>query len=261
MEWWKLGILALVQGLTEFLPISSSGHLVIVEGLLFEHSDFFLRLSIALHAGTLVSILIYYHKAILYSVLQKPRVMGLIIAATIPTAIFGFTLKAIGEAYLESPFLAGCMLPITGLILIAAMKRPEGTIEYDGLTYLKAIVIGIAQSFALLPGISRSGTTIATGMALGLKPQAAGTFSFLIAIPAILGATVVEFLGSDASPAETSQAFLFQLTGAALFACVVGLFALKWLDNWLESRQLHYFAYWCIGLGFLVLIWQTYLLY
>lgn len=253
MTWPELLLLAVVQGITEFLPISSDGHLVVVEALLRLEKDI-LELNIILHAGTLLATVVVYGRR-LVRMLSDRRLVGLLIVGTLPAVLAGLPLRFFAESILESPLLAGAMLPISGLLLIVASRRPPGHLRYEDLTWRQALVIGLFQATALLPGVSRSGTTIASGLLVGLRRDAAATFSFLLAIPAVGGACCVETikLGLEGG-AQTPPEML--AVGAAV-SFVVGLGALWWLLRWLEGGKLHYFAYWLIPLGAAVLLWQV----
>ena len=255
MELWQIILLAVVQGATEFLPISSSGHLVIVEHLVDLQGNL-LALNVMLHAGTLGSILVYYRRSIL-ELLQDRRVIGLLAVGTIPAVAFGLTLLGIEKmtehSPLESPLVAGLMLPITGAMLLWMAGR-DGEREYPKLTYQQALLIGVFQAFAILPGISRSGSTIVAGLLVGLKRPAAATFSFLLAIPAITLATAREMfkLISDWDPTVRYDL----LAIGAVIAFFVGLAALWLVMRLLNQGRLYWFAFWCIPLGVGIVIWQ-----
>jgi undecaprenyl-diphosphatase len=252
VNWFELLLLAVVQGFTEFLPISSDGHLIIVEALLGVETDL-LELNIMLHAGTLLATIVVYWRRLI-AALGNPRLIGLLIVGTLPAVVIGLPLRFVGESILESPLLAGAMLPVSGLLLLIASRRQHGTLAYEDLTWRQALVIGLFQASALLPGVSRSGTTIASGLLVGLRRDAAATFSFLLAVPAVGGACLLETIkllkqGSVQTPPE-------MLVAGAAVSFVVGLIALAWLLRWLERGKLHYFAYWLIPLGIAVVAWQ-----
>ena len=250
-------ILAVVQGVTEFLPISSSGHLVIVESLLGKHENL-LDVNIVLHAGTLLSIFVFFWHRIWRLLGEDRRAVGLILVATLPVVIVGFPLKAYGESLLESPLVAGALLPVTGLMLIWVSRRPTGSTEYREMSYPAALVVGLFQAIAPLPGISRSGATITGGLAMGLKRDSAATFAFLLGIPAIGGPaliTLAKMLRSSPT-ADATATPLATLAIGFVVSFVVGLFALWWLLRWLEKGRLQWFAYWCIAVGIAVVFWQ-----
>ena len=257
-------ILAIVQGIAEFLPISSSGHLVILASILREisHSETLDRLSesatleIILHAGTLGSILVIFWRRILNLLSHDRRVIGLLVIGTIPAGIVGLTIKQWFEPIMKSTPLAATMLLVTGCMLILLGRLTPRAGDYQQMNWLGAFVVGCFQAFAILPGISRSGSTILGGRLLGLKDDDSITFSFLLAIPAILGATVLEV--RDLVEAEASGAVplvpTFVLLIGATVAFLVGIVALKWLIGWSRLGRLHWFAWWCFPVGILTLL-------
>lgn len=248
-------ILAIVQGIAEFLPISSSGHLVILGALIGEVNDS-ATLEIILHAGTLGSILVVFWRRILDLLSRDRRVIPLLVIGTIPAVIIGLTIKLKFESLLKNPMLAGCMLIVTGLLLIVLGRLKPRSTEYRSMSYLGALVVGCFQAVAILPGISRSGSTILGGRLMGLKNDDSVTFSFLLAIPAILGATVLavkDVLEQRASGLPMSYS-IAELGVGAIVAFIVGIFALKWLIGWSRQDRLHWFAWWCIPAGLLVVV-------
>lgn len=264
MDWFGLILLAIVQGVAEFLPISSSGHLALGAHFLglSEGQD---ELSIVLHGGTLGSILVFYHRRILALLSQDRRVIPMLIVGTIPAGVLGVFLKKMAPSMwgidimdgFPAALTASLMLPITGLLMLSipllrARQRDEEALqEYQQLTYGQVFVIGCFQAFALLPGISRSGSTIFAGILTGLRSQAAATFSFLLAIPAICGAMTLELKDVIENGSTTSPVLL--VTGA-LISFVVGLVSLVLLSKFINQGKLHWFAYWTIPLGLLASI-------
>lgn len=247
-------ILAIVQGIAEFLPISSSGHLVILGSFLGDLGES-VTLEIILHAGTLGSILVVFWQRIWALLLKDRRVIATLVIGTLPAVVVGLTIKSQFPHVLRSPLLAGSMLIVTGvmLIILGKLKPQNGT--YDKLGLAPAFLVGCFQAFAILPGISRSGSTILGGRLMGLNRDDSVTFSFLLAIPAILGATVlaIKDLIEDGTSGGASLAAL--LIGAAV-AFVVGIAALKWLIRWSREDRLHWFAYWCIPAGIFVVAYS-----
>jgi undecaprenyl-diphosphatase len=250
-------ILAIIQGIAEFLPISSSGHLVIAAALLannqvaqFDVTD----VNIVLHAGTLLSIIVIYWHRIWRLAGEDIRTIPLLIVGTIPVVIVGFTAKSLFEPLLANALLAGGMLIINGAILLITSGIPHGDCRYQEMGMMRALWIGLAQSFAILPGISRSGTTICTGLFAGLSRQDAATFSFLLAIPAIGGASTLEIVHLIKDAELTTP--ILNLVVGAMIAFVVGLGSLSWLIRWLEKGRLQHFAYWCLLVGAGVVVWQ-----
>lgn len=258
MDWLEILLLAVVQGLTEFLPVSSSGHLVIVDALLFGDSDpadhSRLAVTVLLHAGTLLSVLLVYRRQVAALLGQDRRVIGLLAVGTLPAAVVGLTISLAAPGLVESPLLAGCMLLVTAGLLWWGGTRPPGQIDYREMRHWQALVIGLVQAAAVLPGLSRSGSTIVAGLGVGLKREAAATFSFLLSIPVIAGAVLLHSiqLASDPSTAVEPAAML---AGVAV-SFGVGVAALCWLLRWLNRGRLWYFAVWCLLAGVAVLAWQ-----
>jgi undecaprenyl-diphosphatase len=252
--------LGIVQGLTEFLPISSSGHLVFFQSLLGlkEPLIFF---DVMLHLGTLLSVVIYFRKDIceivqgLGAVLKKrhknpPQVklFLLIVLASIPTGLMGILFKDWFESLFSKPKWVGGMLLITGLVLwLTRWAKKEGK-PLEQMGWFDAILIGIAQGIAIIPGISRSGATISAGLFCGLDRELSGKFSFLLSIPAILGATLLEYKKVD-----TASGVGTVLIGAAM-AFGVGILALTFLMKIIKMGKLFNFSYYCCGMGILMII-------
>ena len=259
MDYLPVLVLAVVQGITEFLPISSDGHLVVAEALLRQSGQKVpqgLQLTLALHAGTLLSICVVFWRRIWRLLGADRRVLGLLVVGTIPVVIVGLLLREHADEWLKSTLLTGLMLPLNGLMLLWAAGRPGGTTGYEELTHARALGIGLAQALAPLPGISRSGSTIAAGLGVGLRRDAAATFSFLLALPAVGGACLNELIKyyRDGSGPVIPGA---QLLVGAIVSFVVGVVALVWLLRWLQAGRLHWFGWWCIALGLGVIAWQA----
>lgn len=250
-QWLEMLILAVVQGIAEFLPISSSGHLVLLQTA-FGGMEETVLINVILHAGTLLSILCIFHRQIIDLLSKDRRVIGLLIVGTLPAATAGLTIKKLYADVLESPWISASMLIVTGLGLLWIRNRPEGITDYTKMTWQQAFAIGCFQAIGILPGISRSGATIFAGLLFGLNRNSSATFSFLLAIPAILGATVLELKDMGAAP-EGGMPRSY-LLGGAMVSFVIGLFALLWLKHWLNQGKLHYFAYWCIPCGLISLV-------
>ena len=255
-------ILAVIQGIAEFLPISSSGH-VVVGAALFDQLGHplaeKLTVNVVLHLGTLLAIIVFYWRRIIELLGRDARVIPLILVGSIPAAAVGFLVKktAAGEVielFLQSALIAGLMFPITGLMLLWAAKHARGTILCREMSWASALLIGAFQAFAILPGISRSGATIAAGLSVGLKRDEAAAFSFLLAIPAIAGAGLLEFL--DALSTTTPHMPLGTLAAGLVVSFLVGLAALWWLIKWLDQGRIQLFAWYVIPLGVAVVTWQ-----
>jgi undecaprenyl-diphosphatase len=246
----ELVVLAVVQGIAEFLPISSSGHLVILGAALGKLSDS-PTLEIILHAGTLGSILVIFWRRILELMSRDRRVIPLLVVGTIPAALLGVLIKSRFEYLLRSPTLAGAMLLVTAAMLIALGRLEPKQGEYRAITARAAFLIGCFQAVALLPGISRSGATILGGRLLGLKKDDSITFSFLLAIPAIVGATLLASieLWQQRDGSSKLDFPIDELVVGAFISFAVGIVALRWLIGWSHRDRLHWFAWWCIPVG------------
>ncbi|MDP6457093.1 MAG: undecaprenyl-diphosphate phosphatase [Candidatus Marinimicrobia bacterium] len=245
-------ILGALQGVTEFLPISSSGHLVLMEELL-KVSQPGLVFEVTVHMGTLMSILTVFWqdlKNLLSDLSTRENRMMIIyiILATIPIAVVGLVFKPEIEQSFHNLQLVGLSLLVTATALIVTKWVGKEQTEVDGK---RAIIIGIAQSLALIPGISRSGITIASGLIAGLKRREAARFSFLIAIPALIGSGLLTLPDLALSGANGIPAMVL-LTGLVT-SFVVGIIVLKLLLGILEKGRLYYFGFYCLIVGGIVL--------
>ena len=237
-------ILGLVQGLTEFLPISSTAHLVVVQNL-FGLTEPPVTFDIVIHIATaLVTVIV------LWSVIKalSSRLIKLALVAMIPTGIIGLFLNRWNELIFGSVMFTAVTLIINGLILLLPKLIK---VKNNRLNNQSAAVIGIAQGLAVLPGISRSGSTIVSGLLFGLKPEEAYNFSFLISLPAIAAAQVLQLRHLDLVEAEFVN---FGLGFIAAF--VSGYFALLWLRRLVSRGRLTGFAVYCLILGFLLLFFN-----
>lgn len=263
-------LLGVLQGLTEFLPVSSSGHLVLVQNLLGIREPELL-FDTALHAGTLVSVIIYFRldlKAMFREtlrfaadfagrrsawtvILNNPHASLLIwtVVGTLPTALIGLLFRAPLEDLFSSKTTAGFMLLLTGGILFISRWTRESTRRPDRIGLWSALAVGTAQGVAIIPGISRSGTTIVCGLFCGLDRELAARFSFLLSIPAILGATVLQF-----SVEEVQGVGIHALLAGFLSSLGTGLIALWLLMGLVRKGQLSYFAPYCWAVGLVALL-------
>lgn len=256
-------LLGLLQGLTEFLPISSSGHLVLAKSLLAQDLQQGITFEVVVHFGTLCSIMIYYRKTIvdilssLVRLLSSPAQFrslvrtdnnvtfsGYILLSMIPALVVGLTLEDWIERVLMNPWMASIMLLVTGSILY--FTRYVYGFQKQ-LNSGRSFVIGIAQALAIVPGISRSGSTIATGLYLGIEREKVANFSFLMVIPVIAGAMLIKIL--EILEMGMPSAALISLIIGFFTAFVSGYYALKYLIIILRNKGIHYFAYYCWLLG------------
>ncbi len=255
-----------VQGLSEFLPISSSGHLTLLQHFTDNKNlEANMTTDIALHFGTLIAVFYYFRKDLLpyftvsgWKDAEKRRIALLIIVASIPTALIGLGLKKQFEAMFSSPTAVCVALFITGILLLVSEKlkknsaKKEDSVEgkqssdsptLSSLSYGKAIVTGVAQGIACTPGISRSGSTIAAGLLLGLKGDDAAKFSFLLMVPSVGGATLLEVIKVIKDGKLAEGLVPANLVVGAITALVVGLLSLKLLTYIINKQKLSYFAY------------------
>jgi len=259
---WQTLILAVVQGIAEFLPISSSGHLVIFGDLLDQafgtvsSSTAKMQINVALHVGTLFSIVVVYWRELL-SILPQPKLLVAVILGTIPAGVIGVTFHDFFEAAFSTPLIAGLCLYVTAAFLLLGQRLELNLIDLENIPAKHAVAIGFFQAVAILPGVSRSGSTIAGGLMTGLTRQAAATFSFLMAVPVIGGAALLEgrklFSGHEAGYSPSVLAF------GAFVAFVVGVFSLRLLIRILSQRKLHWFAYYCLLVATGTTVWQLWL--
>jgi undecaprenyl-diphosphatase len=252
-------ILGFIQGLTEFLPVSSSGHLVIAQALIgFQGPG--IVFDILLHGATLGAVLLYFWRdigALLLSLrpggdVGRRRVVGMIILATIPTGVIGLTIDHYLSGVFESPRFAAAMLLVTGLVLLVAERARVGEGPMEKVSPAQAVVLGTAQGVAVLPGISRSGSTIAAGLLLGMEAQAAARFSFLMSIPAILAAVALHARDMTAGAVGGSGAMAMSLGAGVAFA--TGLMAIHLLLKLVARRRLWPFSVYCWVVALWVLL-------
>lgn len=252
----KVVILAVIQGFAEFLPISSSGHLVIAKNILHLDSPGVL-LELVLHAGTLLSILIFYHKKILS--LIKEIISGegegrkyvlWVLVSMIPAFMAFVFLEEQIETVFDKPGVVGIMLCVTGLILFSQLFAPKCK---SVLTVPKSLLIGLAQSLAMLPGISRSGSTITMARHLKIEPSKAAEFSFLMSIPLLLAATLLGAKDLISGEATGDVSCAAMIVGFFVSA-VVGLLAMKLLVKILCANKFWYFGIYCMIAGLAVIV-------
>jgi undecaprenyl-diphosphatase len=250
----------MVQGITEFVPVSSSGHLVFFQSLFgMQESPIFF--DIMLHWGTLFAVVVYFRTDIWKIVQgvgtmlkgkrgdpQGAKLLLWIILATIPTGLMGILFKDWFESLFSKPKMVGMMLLVTGLVLwLTRWTKREGR-GIEKMGWGNSILIGIAQGLAIIPGISRSGATISTGLFCGLDRELSGKFSFLLSIPAILGATLLEFRKMD-----PGQELWTTLIGTAI-AFGMGILSLTFLIRIIKIGKMSNFSYYCCGLGVVMII-------
>jgi undecaprenyl-diphosphatase len=254
--------LGIVQGLTEFLPVSSSGHLVVAQHYLPGFTDSPLPFDIILHVGTLVSLVIYFYRDIwdiLVSFIRwegeerkKHRRLGLmVLVGSIPAGFLGILFGDLFESLFANVLIVPFMFLVSASILLVGERR--GALEHgrDDVSIKEALIIGLMQGFAIVPGISRSGSTIATGLFMGLERETAARFSFLLSIPAILGAFLIKILFNSEALEGIDSSYV---VGAAISA-LVGLVAIKLTINAVVVKKLWVFSIYLflVGVVFIVL--------
>lgn len=240
LDTWHLVVLALVQGLTEFLPISSSAHLILVPRL-FGWPDQGLAFDVAVHVGTLAAVVIYFRvelwrmaRAWAGSILTRTdstesRLAWAVIWGTVPVGLAGLALEATGDQWLRSPLLIATTTVLFGLLLWWADARRRGARSEHQLTWKDVILVGLAQALALLPGTSRSGITMTAGLMLGLSATGAARFSFLLSIPVIIlagGLKGIELVQSGVGPAGSEILIGVGVSGVSALLCIHAFLAL-----------------------------------
>ncbi|MBM4277773.1 MAG: undecaprenyl-diphosphate phosphatase [Deltaproteobacteria bacterium] len=251
--------LGVIQGLTEFLPISSSGHLVFFQSL-FGMKEPQLFFDVMLHFGTLLAVMVYFRRDIsgiirgIGSMLtgkgkneEGIKFFFWILVASIPTGLMGILFKDWFESLFSKPKIVGGMLLITGSILYLTRWAKREDKYLEKMNWVDALLIGVAQGIAIIPGISRSGATISMGLFCGLNRELAGTFSFLLSIPAILGATILEM-----RKIQSVSEILPALLGMGV-AFGVGSLSLTFLIKIIKAGKLSNFSYYCWAMGLLML--------
>ena len=261
MELWQSILLGIVQGLGEFLPISSSAHLVIVPWLL-KFEDPGLTFDVALHFGTLFAVVLYFYKDWIrlikaaFSSIPKKRtdystdekLFWYLVFASIPGALIGYLLEKQAETIFRSPLLIALMMNGMGILLLIVDQRSKKEKELHQVSFLDALLIGISQSLAIIPGVSRSGITITTALGLGLTRTAAARFSFLLATPIIAGAALLK-----AKPFIQTGLNFQSIVGIAVSA-LFGLLSIKYMLAYLQKYSYRIFVVYRFLFSIVVLI-------
>lgn len=279
-------LMGILQGLTEFLPVSSSGHLALFKNIFNVNTDTGLLFDTMLHLGTLIAVCIIYWRDIVKLVVAGVQLLidvianlrafisnrtkhtdmpyrrlvnnaykkfvVLILVTTIPTGIMGIAFSSLIEKASQTLLVPGICLVITAILLLIADTRPAGRKKVKKTSYANAAVIGITQGFATFPGLSRSGTTITTCLLLGFERTFAVKYSFIASIPAILGANILELRHLDAA-AMANVNFAYYFIGM-LVAGVVGFVCIKVMIYVVRSNKFQYFAYYCAVVGIIAII-------
>lgn len=265
MSYWEAILLGIIQGATEFLPISSSGHLILVPSLLGWTEPPLTLVAIA-HLGTLVAVLIYFRrdlwqitKAVLAGLGQRApmatpdaRLGWYILAGTIPAGAAGLLLESFFDEVFGIPVAAAFFLLVTAALLVVGERLLTGRKQLAQLKLVDAVIIGLFQMVALLPGVSRSGSTITGGLWRGLDRPTAARFSFLLGIPAILGAGLLAVLDLAQAGTSGDQLPFYLVTFAT--AALTGYACIYFLLAWLRQRSLYIFAAYCAVFGSVYLL-------
>ncbi len=253
MDFWIPVLLGIIQGITEFLPISSSGHLVICEYFFGLEGDF-LFLNVLLHVATLLAVIIYYRKTILYLIKNPFCDMNkYLVIATIPAVIFVLLFNNFVNTVLASIVMVGIGFIVTAVFLSVAVYMSKKTRIPEPLNYKNVTIMGISQAFAIFPGLSRSGTTLAFGLMAGTERQTALDFSFLMSIPIILASLVYQLIFAD-----FSTAFVDINIGGVIIAFstafITALFGLVLMKKVVKNTNLLYFVPYLVIIGILTII-------
>jgi undecaprenyl-diphosphatase len=250
-------MLGLAQGLGEFLPISSSAHLVLVPWL-FRWTDPGLTFDVALHVGTLVAVVIYFWKDWWRLIIKgltdirsaEGRFFWYLVAASVPGAIGGFLLEKKAETIFRSPLLIAMMLILMGIFLYWADRRSAKNIEINNITFGTSILIGISQTLAIIPGVSRSGITMTTGLLMGMTREGTARFSFLLSTPIIFGAAMVKL----PHVVSNSSVITLNFTIGMLVSCITGIVSIGFLLRYVQTKDFLPFAWYRFMLGALVIM-------
>jgi undecaprenyl-diphosphatase len=250
-------ILGLLQGLGEFLPISSSAHLVLVPWI-FRWTDPGLTFDIALHIGPLVAVVVYFWKDWLRLVTKglsdvrstDGRLFWYLVVATIPGAIAGFLLEKKAETIFRSPLLIAAMLIVAGIFLYWADRKSTKNIEMKNITFKTSLMIGVSQALAIIPGVSRSGITMTMGLLMGLTREGAARFTFLLSTPIIFGAALSKLPYIAANPSLITTNFM----AGMLISFVSGIAGIGFLLRYVQTKSYLPFAWYRFVLGSIVIV-------
>lgn len=260
MSFFDAILLGILQGATEFLPVSSSGHLALAQNLLGDFEQSGVLFDVLLHVGSMVAVFLYFRRDLVGLITslwrrddtaaQQRFMVWLLIAGSVPTAVIGLLFKDFFIGLFERPVIVCIMLLITGALLWLAESLRNRDQSRTKLSFVDAIVVGTVQGCAIIPGISRSGSTIAALLLRGVDGETAARFSFLLALPAVFGAALLSLKDLDSVAPGT---FLPYLAGT-LAALLTGLICIHLLMGVIRRRRLHWFAFYCWFVGGLGLV-------
>ena len=252
MNWLLAAFLGFVQGATEFLPVSSTGHLVVLQSIFgVDQAKFGLAFNAALHLGTWFALAIYFGKDLWEMVRTRSRWIGIIVLGAVPAVIAGVMIEDFISSVLERPVVVGVSLIGFSLILWAAERWGKRSRGEDGVGLREGWWVGVAQMIALIPGVSRSGITISAGMLLNLKRGVAAKLAFLLSLPVVLGAGGKELLGVMGGGMRGDEVGYFVI--GIISAGVAGYLAVRWLMRFLQKGSLMVFVWYRLVLGVVLL--------
>jgi undecaprenyl-diphosphatase len=256
MTLWQAALLGVLQGLTEFLPVSSSGHLALAQMLIPNFEQPGVVFDAMLHAGTACAVVWYERRNIRewFSSIAGRRLLALLILGTLATVAVAFPLRHLAVAAFSLPVWVGFGLLITGVVVAATKLLPGGACSEESTAWRHAVAAGLAQGLAVFPGLSRSGITIAASLGAGLDRGWAARFSFLLSVPVIAVVTAGQIVERQAEVMIAGSGFLLACLIGAVAAGVTGFFALQLVIATVSSRVFHRFAWYCIPLGLIVLV-------
>lgn len=250
-------ILGVFQGIAEFLPISSSGHLILLQAM-FGIEEPALTFDIVVHIGSLIAIAVVFWQKI-WTLISKPfcKMAALLIVGTLPAVVVGSLLRDVIESYFRTGIWLAAAFTVTGVMLLFADKFSNGEKAEKDITFLDAAIIGLCQAFALLPGISRSGSTIAGALSRGINRTAAAEFSFMLAIIAIAGAGVLELMQILTGDIPPSNIGFTQMAVGFVASLVASYFSIRLLLKLIKACKLRYFSVylWVLAVLILVDVW------
>lgn len=254
-------LLGILQGATEFLPVSSSGHLVLAQHLLGDFQQPGVLFDVLLHLGTMVAVVLYFWRDLAglisshwrrdATAAQQRHMTALLIVGSVPTAVIGLLFKDFFIGLFERPDIVCIMLLLTGSLLWLAERLRDRKTSRKEMNFVDALVTGVVQGCAIIPGISRSGSTIAALLLRGVDGETAARFSFLLALPAVCGAALLSLKDLDTVPPGT----LLPYSAGTFAAMVTGLFCIHMLMGVIRRHRLHWFAFYCWTVGGLGLLY------
>ncbi len=255
MTLWQAVLLGVLQGITEFLPVSSSGHLALAQMLIPGFEQPGVVFDAVLHVGTAAAVLWFERRQLQRWLISAEgrRLLGLLVLGTLVTAVVALPLHDTAEGAFTRPLVVASFLIVTGLVVGVTRYLPGGAKGEGETSWREVSIMGLAQGLAVFPGLSRSGVTITAGLAGGLERSWVARFSFLLGVPAIAGATLFELLTRRGEVAASGAAFWLACGLGAVAAAVSGYISLRIVIRTVSSRIFHRFAWYCLPLGILVL--------